>query len=60
KRHTYRLSFIERSMVRLRQMVQRSRGIGQQRRRQDPQQAPRPSSPMAIVAEGYLLCSYGL
>ncbi|KAL8221061.1 UNVERIFIED_CONTAM: hypothetical protein K2H54_058119 [Gekko kuhli] len=55
KRHTYRLSFIQRSMVRLRQMVQRSRGIGQQqrqRRRQDPQQAPRPSSPMARVAEG--------
>ncbi|KAL8221123.1 UNVERIFIED_CONTAM: hypothetical protein K2H54_059646, partial [Gekko kuhli] len=45
KRHTYRLSFIQRSVVRLRQM-------GQQRRRQDPQQAPRPSSPMAIVAEG--------
>ncbi|KAL8178537.1 UNVERIFIED_CONTAM: hypothetical protein K2H54_050661 [Gekko kuhli] len=52
KRHTYHLSFIERSVVRLKQMVQRSRGIGQQRRRrQDPQQAPRPSSPMAIVAE---------
>ncbi|KAL8221565.1 UNVERIFIED_CONTAM: hypothetical protein K2H54_070075 [Gekko kuhli] len=29
KRHTYRLSFIERSVVRLRQMVQWSRGIGQ-------------------------------
>ncbi|KAL8181998.1 UNVERIFIED_CONTAM: hypothetical protein K2H54_038578, partial [Gekko kuhli] len=53
KRHTYRLSFIQRSMVRLRQMVQRSQGIGQwqQRRRQDPQQAPWPSSPMASVAE---------
>ncbi|KAL8163033.1 UNVERIFIED_CONTAM: hypothetical protein K2H54_003661, partial [Gekko kuhli] len=53
KRHTYRLGFIQRAMVRLRQMVQRSRGIGQQQqRRQDPQQAPRPSSPMASVAEG--------
>ncbi|KAL8219213.1 UNVERIFIED_CONTAM: hypothetical protein K2H54_013175 [Gekko kuhli] len=52
KWHTYRLSFIERSVVRLRQMVQQSRGIGQRRRRrQDPQPAPRPSSPMAIVAE---------
>ncbi|KAL8179099.1 UNVERIFIED_CONTAM: hypothetical protein K2H54_059746 [Gekko kuhli] len=30
KQHTYRLSFIERSVVRLRQMVQRSRGIRQQ------------------------------
>ncbi|KAL8207072.1 UNVERIFIED_CONTAM: hypothetical protein K2H54_043484 [Gekko kuhli] len=57
KRHTYRLSFIQRPMVRRRQMVQRSWGIGQQQRqrRQDPQQAPRSSSPMASVAEGVLM-----
>ncbi|KAL8168713.1 UNVERIFIED_CONTAM: hypothetical protein K2H54_013583 [Gekko kuhli] len=63
KRYTYRLCFIHRSTVKLRQMVQQSQGIGQQqqrrrrqrrRRRQDPLQAPRPSSPLASMAEGML------
>ncbi|KAL8213551.1 UNVERIFIED_CONTAM: hypothetical protein K2H54_066712 [Gekko kuhli] len=55
KRQTYRLSFLERSVKRMRQILQRSQGMGQQqqrRRRQDPQPAPRPRSPMAILAEG--------
>ncbi|KAL8172645.1 UNVERIFIED_CONTAM: hypothetical protein K2H54_004720 [Gekko kuhli] len=56
KRHTYCLSFIQQAMVRLRKMVQRSQGRGRQQRRrrrhQDPPQAPRPSSPLASMAEG--------
>ncbi|KAL8175611.1 UNVERIFIED_CONTAM: hypothetical protein K2H54_001200 [Gekko kuhli] len=55
KRQNYCLRFIERSLKRMRQILQRSQTTGRQQRRrrqQDPQPAHQPSSPLAIVEEG--------